>query len=122
MMIQGVPPVPPIPPPHPFDPNLIFLQEGGPPVVLMIVLAALTATVIILWPLMRAFARRLENRGGGDSALRADVDQLHARLGEVDLLHTRVAELEERLDFAERLLAQGPQASRLGAPTQESGR
>jgi hypothetical protein len=122
MMLQQVPPAPPIPPPHPFDPNLIFLQEGGPPVVLMIVLAALTATVIILWPLMRAFARRLENRGGGDSALRAEVDQLHARLGEVDLLQTRVAELEERLDFAERLLAQTPQPSRLGAPTQESGR
>jgi hypothetical protein len=123
MMLQHpVPPVPPVPPSAQFDPNLIFLNEGGPPVVLMIVVAALAATVIILWPLMRAFARRLESRGDGDPALRADVDQLHARLGEVDLLHTRVAELEERLDFAERLLAQGPQASRLGAPTQESGR
>jgi hypothetical protein len=122
MMLQGpVPPPPPPPPPPQFDPNLILL-EGGPGLVLMIVLAALAATTIILWPLMRAFARRLESKGGGDAALRADVDQLHARIGEVDMLHTRVAELEERLDFAERLLAQAQPPVRLGAPTEESGR
>src|SRR5919107_5895289 len=103
MMLQGVP-TPPTPPP--FDPNLIFLNDGGPPVVLLIVIAALTATVIILWPLMRAFARRLEGKGGSDAALRAEVEQLQLRLGEVDTLHQRVAELEERVDFTERLLAQ----------------
>jgi hypothetical protein len=102
MMLQAAPPAPP---PPPFDPNLVFMQDGGP-FVTMIVIAALTATVIILWPLMRAFARRLEGKGGGDAALKAEVDQLHARLGEVDLLHHRVAELEERVDFTERLLAQ----------------
>jgi hypothetical protein len=106
MMLQGVPPTPPMPPSAQFDPNLIFLNEGGPPIVLLIVIAALTATVIILWPLMRAFARRLEGKGGGDAALRAEVEQLHQRLGEVDTLQSRVAELEERVDFTERLLAQ----------------
>lgn len=122
MMLQGVPPAPPVPPPQapPFDPNLIFLQEGGPPVALLMLLAALTAAVIILWPLMRAFARRLEGKGSGDAALRAEVDQLNARLGDVDLLHHRVAELEERVDFAERLLAQRPQQSSLGAATERS--
>ena len=30
-------------------------------------------------------------------------------------------ELEERVDFTERLLAQAQQAARLGAPTDESG-
>jgi hypothetical protein len=106
MMLQG--PVPPTPP-H-FDPNLIFMQHGGPPAVVFIVVAALAASVIILWPLMRAFARRLEGKGGVDAALRAEVDQLQARLGEVDVLHGRVAELEERLDFTERLLAQAHDA------------
>jgi hypothetical protein len=106
MMPQGVPPLPPPPQPPPFDPNLIFMNEGGPPVVLLIVIAALAATVIILWPIMRAFGRRLEGKAGGDPALRAEVDQLHARLNEVDMLHSRVAELEERVDFTERLLAQ----------------
>jgi Tfp pilus assembly protein PilO len=118
MMPQDVPPPPPTPP---FDPNLIFLNEGGPPLVLMIVIAALAAAVIILWPIMRAFGRRLEGRGTGDQALKADVEQLQLRLSEMDALHHRMAELEERVDFAERLLAQRPQQSSLGAPSERSG-
>jgi Tfp pilus assembly protein PilO len=96
-------------PPH-FDPNLIFMQHGGPPAVVFIVVAALAASVIILWPLMRAFARRVEGKGSADTTLRADLDQLQARLNEVDILHSRVAELEERVDFTERLLAQAHEA------------
>ena len=90
MMLQI--PVPPTPPTPQFDPNLIFM-EGGPPLVLMIVLAALTATVIILWPIMRAFGRRLEGRGSADPAVKGEIDHLHARLGEVDALRQEVAEL-----------------------------
>ena len=122
MMLQAVPPTPPPPPPPPFDPNLIFLNEGGPPVVLLIVIAALAATVIILWPIMRAFGRRLEGKGVGDTALRAEVEQLQQRLGEVDSLHSRVAELEERVDFTERLLAQAQPQGRLGAASEGGGR
>jgi Tfp pilus assembly protein PilO len=106
MMQQAA--VPPTPP-H-FDPNLIFMQHGGPPAVVFIVVAALAAAVIILWPLMRAFARRVEGKGMIDGTLRAEVDQLQARLGEVDTLHQRIAELEERVDFTERLLAQAHEA------------
>jgi hypothetical protein len=122
MMLQGVPPTPPTPPVPEFDPNLLFLSDGGPPIVLLIVIAALTATVIILWPIMRAFGRRLEGKAGGDPALRAEVEQLQMKLGEVDTLHTRVAELEERVDFTERLLAQAQPQSRLGASPEGSGR
>lgn len=39
--------------------------------------------------------------------------ELEARVGEMDLLHDRVQELEERLDFAERLLAQAREPERL---------
>src|SRR3954452_17234322 len=106
-------PVPPTPPAPPFDPNLIFMNDGGPPVVLLIVIAALTATVIILWPIMRAFGRRLEGKGAADPALRTEVEQLHARLAEVDTLQARIAELEERVDFTERLLAQNREPDRL---------
>jgi hypothetical protein len=106
-----VPPTPPTPHAPPFDPNLILLT-GGPPLVIMIVIAALAATMIILWPIVRAFARRLEGKAG-DPALRAEVEQLHARLGEVDTLHSRIGDLEERLDFAERLLAQNREPDRL---------
>ncbi len=62
--------------------------------------------MLILWPIMRAFGRRLEGRGSPDPAIKADIDHLHARLGEVDSLQSRVLELEERVDFTERLLAQ----------------
>jgi hypothetical protein len=105
IVLQTVPPTPATPP---FDPNLIFMNDGGlPGSVLLIIIAALTATVIILWPLMRAFGRRLEGRPT-DAVLRAEVDQLHARVGDVDALQARILELEERVDFAERLLAQTP--------------
>lgn len=45
------------------------------------VIAMLTAMIIILWPLMRAFARRLEGKGSPDPALRAEVEHLHAQKG-----------------------------------------
>jgi hypothetical protein len=73
----------------------------------MIAFLFLTACTIVLWPLARALARRLEGRGSVDAALRADLEQMQHRLAEVDALQMRVGELEERLDFAERLLARG---------------
>jgi uncharacterized protein involved in exopolysaccharide biosynthesis len=76
------------------------------------VIAMLTAITIILWPLMRAFGRRLEGKGTPDSALRAEVEELHTRLAEMDSLQARVLELEERVDFAERLLAQTHEAQK----------
>jgi Tfp pilus assembly protein PilO len=109
-MIQN--PIPPIPP-IPADPNLFWMSSDAPKVVLMIVLASLVATVVILWPIMRAFGRRMEQKGGVDPSLKAEVEHLHQRLAELEPMQTRVAELEERLDFAERLLAQGKDAERL---------
>lgn len=108
MIMQAVPPVPPVPPVPTFDPNLVL--SSGNLTDLLVVVAGLVAATIILWPLVRAFARRLEGRGGADAALHADVEHVQQRLAEVDALHVRVAELEERLDFAERLLAQGSPA------------
>ena len=107
-MIQGQIPVPPEIPSPPFDPNLIFLNDGGPPAIVMIVFLALLATTVILWPVMRALARRLDGKGAANPALQAEVEQLHHRLAEVDVLHQRVAELEERIDFTERMLARAP--------------
>ena len=107
-MMQGQVPVPPEIPPPPFDPNLIFLNDGGPPAIVMIVFLALLAATVILWPVMRALARRLDGKGATDPALQAEIEQLQHRLGEVDVLHQRVAELEERIDFTERMLARAP--------------
>jgi hypothetical protein len=112
-MVQAGPPDIPAPP---FDPNL-FIMNGGAPALVMIVFLALAATTVILWPIMRAFGRRLEGKGHADAALRAEVEQLQQRLGDVDHLHQRVSELEERLDFAERMLARpGSPAALPGDP------
>jgi Tfp pilus assembly protein PilO len=117
-MIQGTPPVPPEIPAPPFDPNLFFLSEWGAPVLVMIVALSLLAATIILWPVMRALGRRLELKSAGDPALRAELEQLQHRLGDVDQLQQRVAELEERIDFTERMLARGQSPAALPGDTQ----
>jgi hypothetical protein len=102
MIIQQTP-IPPIP-------HLDPMSYGVPGSILFIVLVGVAAATIILWPVVRALARRLEGKGSGDAGLKAEVEHLHQRLGEVDALQARVGELEERLDFAERMLARTPEA------------
>ena len=115
MMLQT--PTPPVPPMPPMDPNL-FMQDGIPPGLVAIVVFSLIAMTIILWPVVRALARRLE--GKADTALREEVERLQHRLEDMDALQVRMAELEERIDFAERLLVRGqeqaPGAGRLERP------
>lgn len=79
---------------------------------------AIGAGQIAFWfamsPLIKAFAERISRRGGGASAER--LEHIEARLaslegrspntGDVELQHERLAELEERLDFTERMLTQ----------------
>jgi len=84
-----------------------------PQVFLLMVLAIVAGTTIIFWPLMRAIARRIEGRGRESTALREEIEQLRARLAEVDAVQGRLGELEERLDFAERMLAQRTEPDRL---------
>lgn len=84
-----------------------------PEMTVLMALGFFAACTIILVPLFRALARRIEGRNT-DSALRNELDQVQARLGEVDALQHRVLDLEERLDFAERMLAQKREPDRLG--------
>lgn len=56
------------------------------------------------------WARRLRQGGGGSEN---DV-RLDALSGEVSALRQELGEMHERLDFAERLLAQRPEAGRVG--------
>ncbi|HSR16256.1 MAG TPA: hypothetical protein VLL51_10910 [Gemmatimonadales bacterium] len=101
MMLLQVP-APPAPPELPH----IIVGSGGPPEwVAGVTVVALIVSAILLFPLVRALARRLEGRGQ-DPALRGEMDMLHARLGDVDQLEQRVAELETRVEFSERLLTQ----------------
>jgi len=107
MMLQT--PAPPVPP---IDPNL-FIQSGIPDALVAIVVVSLIATTVILWPVVRALARRLEGKGT-DAALRGEVERLERRLEEVDALQARIAELEERVDFTERMLVRGQEAAEPG--------
>jgi hypothetical protein len=77
-------------------------------------LAGLGAAVF-LGPVGRALARRLESAPG--DAAGAELDDLRGRLAATEQLQARVAELEERLDFAERLLTRQQDPARL--PSQQ---
>jgi hypothetical protein len=80
----------------------------------LIALAFFAASALVLYPLMRAIARRIEGRThGADPALKGEMDELRVRLGDMEGLQLRVADLEERLDFTERMLAQHRGAERL---------
>jgi len=74
------------------------------------VLAALAGGGAFFWlmlrgPVGKAIASLLEGDSQHDEELVMRVEDLEARLAELSLEQQRVGELEERLDFAERLLA-----------------
>ena len=116
ILFQAVPPVPPLPPEAvivqgPMIPPWVTLP---PQVTALIALGFFAACALVLYPLMRALGRRLEGgRSQADPALRSEIEELRARLGEMDAMQHRLVDLEERVDFAERLLAQRRDAERL---------
>jgi hypothetical protein len=72
------------------------------------VLLAMTGVSILILAIRRALAlRRMGPTAGLNSGEMAAVrfEELESRLSELEARDTRVAELEERLEFAERLLA-----------------
>ena len=65
------------------------------------------AVSLLFGPIGSAVARRIVGRAEPDDA-HAEIEEIRARVtDEVDHLRNRLAEVEERLDFAERLLAHG---------------
>lgn len=80
-------------------------------VYVLIPLAGIALVGILGLPVVRAVVQAIERRsmarsGGDVGALRAEMEEMRARLESLEDQGTRVAELEERLDFTERLLAQ----------------
>ena len=107
------------PPPAPPAPETIIVSGGGPSILEMISIAVISISFAfvaykLLMPLVRAFAARIEGRGT-NPALEQRVNELQQQLADADGLQHRVAELEERLDFAERLLSQREAPARLPA-------
>ena len=81
---------------------------------------AVAAICVVLFPVVVALAVRLAPKSAfgkkhvADGAAR--VEELERRVDELEAGQRRLAELEERLDFAERLLAKQRDADRLGPP------
>jgi Tfp pilus assembly protein PilO len=111
MMLFQTPAPPPDPViigqfPFPEAPTRAPWEVLPPAVTLLIFVALVGGAVAVFLPLMRAFARRIEGKAKGDPALLEEIDHLRARVGDLEAMQGRMAELEERVDFAERLLAQ----------------
>jgi hypothetical protein len=80
------------------------------PTIMGTVLFVSIAVVLVLrGPLGKALARRIE---GGTDAPDPRVAELEHRVADLEHAQARVLELEERLEFAERLLARGEAPAR----------
>ena len=78
----------------------------------ILVVAFLVAAAVLLRPVFRAWARRLDS-GAVGADLTREVGELRDRVAELEGERGRVLELEERVDFAERVLAQRNEAAPL---------
>ena len=74
-----------------------------------------TLFLLSISPVGKAIAERIRSHG-------AVPMQDHELLNEVDALRRDVSELQERVDFTERLLSQAQPQSRLGASGEGTGR
>lgn len=78
--------------------------RGADDVIIPLVLGS--SAMLFEWRRRRALARGpVEGLTTGEVHLER-MEELEQRVAEVEILHARVAELEERLDFSERLLVQ----------------
>ena len=76
-------------------------------------MAFMAALFLITRPLIAAFARRISREPAPPPMPEGTVDELRADLEDA---HRRIAGLEERVDFAERMLAKQREPERLVPP------
>ncbi len=90
-------------------------SDIAPMVITTVLTIAVAGTIVLRGPLGRALARAIELGAGGGRSPEDEVRvaQLEQRVAELEAGQARVAELEERMDFAERLLARPDAAVRL---------
>jgi hypothetical protein len=103
-----VPPVPPVPPGS--EMSVTGSLEGIAAVVLLLGAGLIVAALI--WPLIRALARRIEG-GAPSTEMQAELDGLRKRVRQLEEMPPRMAELEERVDFTERIVAKTREPDRL---------
>jgi Tfp pilus assembly protein PilO len=81
--------------------------------VMMVLIAMPLGIIFVGGPLAKGVARRLEGKGAIDPALLAELDELRAQVADLQALPAQLSELQERVDFAERLLGQAREPERL---------
>ncbi len=91
-------------------------NDVAPLFVACVLFLTVGAVIILRGPVGKALARRIESKAGADPLLTERIDELEHRLAEMEQDRARMAELEERLDFAERMLAAPPERLKEGAP------
>lgn len=83
----------------------------------VLVAVAVALVLVLRGPLGRALARCIEGTRAADADANQRLEDVEARLQTLEMTQKRMLELEERLDFAERLLArQDAVAERLPGP------
>ena len=84
--------------------------------VVVIILSIAAAVLLVNW-IRPDIARPDPKSRAADSTERGQaLEDVQVRLGELDQLKQRVGDLEERVDFAERVLAKQHEGQRLGPP------
>lgn len=88
-------------------------SDVAPAIISCVLFLSAAAVIILRGPLGKAWARRIEGQSAPPDA--SSLSDLEGRLARLEQQVDRLHELEERLDFTERLLAQERERPRLGS-------
>jgi hypothetical protein len=111
MILPQEGPVPPAPPQAPS--SEVFVSgtlEDMAAVVLLLGVGLILAALV--WPLIKAIARRIEG-GAAGAEVQAELESLRERVRQLEEMQPRMLELEERVDFTERVVAKDREPDRL---------
>lgn len=108
MMLAQQVPQPPLPP----GSEITLAGSLNDLAAVVLLLGAGLIVAALIWPLIRALARRIEG-GAASTEAQAELDGLRERVRQLEEMPPRMAELEERVDFTERIVAQGREPDRI---------
>ncbi len=91
-----------------------------PEEIVVIIVLGMVMVTSLGFGIMRTIGRHLERKYGSqveNHTLRAELDEVKAQLESMNDLKTQVIDMEERLDFAERVIARQGEGGRLPPPS-----
>ena len=104
-------PMPPMPPQGPSS-EMIVSGTLHDMAVVVLLLGVGLMVVALIWPLIKAVARRIEG-GSASAEVVAELEGLRERVRQLEEMQPRMLELEERVDFTERIVAKSREPDRL---------